>query len=291
MRVNIEESAWKRIYNLARLMGCPVREAAGVAAMLWSNSQDIVMTAGTSEEILEWADLDKVQAFDQQRWIASLEKARFISSDGQGVFRIHGNEEQLKAAAGRISKAAKGGQALKKKVDSIKRLGAGSKPASAKSRAGLKRPNAMQGNAKQSKAVVEQPTTADGLQPEGECGAIEPFSFSKVLPAVMNYVPKSVQNSWVDFWVDTRWLVENLERAVMHYMSAGPLNAADWPKVLTKWLFREKIQPKALTTNLEAIQAERAVQWEDLNYSEYQKHLENRGVKSFTDLIGAIKTS
>lgn len=164
MRVNVEESAWKRIYRLADLKGCSMREAMGTVGCLWAQSQDLVKTHGTREEIIEWASLFKISENEIEMWITSLEKARFISISENGLFRIHGNDIQLEAINSKSSRASKGGQALKKKMKELKRLKAGSKPAT--SRLG-EAPggsiqfnslhyNSLQFNSKQSEAELEE---------------------------------------------------------------------------------------------------------------------------------------
>ncbi|MGZ3742752.1 MAG: hypothetical protein ACXVB1_00080 [Pseudobdellovibrionaceae bacterium] len=132
MRVNVEEGAWKRIYRLADLKGCSVREALGTVGCLWAQSQDLVKTHGTREEIIEWASLFKISENEIEMWITSLEKARFISANENGLFCIHGNDIQLEAIAKKSSRASKGGQALKKKMKELKRLKAGLKPTASK---------------------------------------------------------------------------------------------------------------------------------------------------------------
>lgn len=150
MRVNIEEPAWKRIYRLADLMDCSVREAAGTVACLWAQSQDLIKTHGNRDELIEWSSLLRISESDVEKWISGLEKARFISCEENGHFRIHGNETQLESIAAKSNRASKGGKALQKKMRELKKLKAGLKPAASKlgeAPRGSMQFNALQGNA------------------------------------------------------------------------------------------------------------------------------------------------
>lgn len=164
MRANIEENAWKRIYKIALHSGFSVREVTGTVACLWANSQEAVKTHGTREQIVEWADLFKLSTEEIDKWIRELEFVHFISCGKDGVYKIHGNEEQLKSAASRISRASKGGQALRKKMRDLDRLQKGLKPTTGSDGEASRGPiqvkaiqiNTKQFNSTQGEAAVEK---------------------------------------------------------------------------------------------------------------------------------------
>lgn len=159
-RVNIEEESWKRIYRLAELMACSVREAAGTVGCLWNQSQDVVKVHGSRDEIIEWASLFGISDELVEKWFSALQKVRFISKAKDGLFKVHGNDIQLETRVANTSRASKGGKALKKKLAETRRLGARLKKASSALEAGLEQAsspslqgNAAQGSAEQSNAV------------------------------------------------------------------------------------------------------------------------------------------
>lgn len=152
-RTNIEEESWQRIYRLAEIMDCSVREAAGTAACLWHRSQDILKTSGTRDELVDWCALTKISDEEIEKWFSALKKARLISPETDGTFLIHGNKTQIDSRVSSAAKAAKGGKALKKKWAEEKKLQAGSKPSRSRLQASSKPLNAMQFNAMQSKAI------------------------------------------------------------------------------------------------------------------------------------------
>lgn len=174
-RLNIEEDAWKRVYRLAELMECDVREAAGTAALLWSRSQDVVRTHGTKDEIVEWASLFKTSETVLEKWFSALQKVRFISIDDSGLFKIHGNDVQLKSLASHISRASKGGKALKKKLRDVRKLQAGFKQAPSTLEASSEQApslsmqdNARQCKTKQSNAIQDNAEQPDPAPPQAE---------------------------------------------------------------------------------------------------------------------------
>lgn len=168
MRVNIEEEAWKRIYKMADFTGFTVRDCAGTVAALWANSQELVRVSGSTEEIIEWADLFKLPREESEKYIIGLEKVRFISHVDNSSFLIHGNQKQLESIASKANRASKGGKALQKKMRELKALKAGSKQASGGQQEAKRgsmqcnsmQDNAMQFNSNQSNAVVLVGTAA-----------------------------------------------------------------------------------------------------------------------------------
>ncbi|MBO9665948.1 MAG: ANTAR domain-containing protein [Bdellovibrio sp.] len=306
MRVNVEEEAWKRIYKMAYEKRLPVHEVAGAVLCLWSNSQELVKVSGTKKEVLSWADLKTKSPEVAEEWFEGFIEFRFISLEGDDVYKIHGNEKQLKSAAANIARASKGGQALKKKVSDLSKLQAGSKPAMdekpSKLQAGSKRPNAKQGNAKQSSAGQGNPKpegspvgegTAAGTfenlnAQESGLGAIPEFSGSKTLSSALNHVPQNLQRTWLDHWGDKSWLINTLEKGVMHYL--GAKIETSWSIVLNKWLFTEKVQPVSRKyyehpSSSEAHDPD-GYSAEERGYAEL---LKANGVKDFVGIIGTIK--
>ena len=152
-RINVEEEAWARLYRLSELINVSVRESLGTVGCLWRNSQDLIKTHGTKQEIIEWANLFKISDEEVENWILGLEKARFISLEENGLYKVHGNEIQIENRISKTNRASKGGKALKKKLSELKRLKAGLKHSTSRLEAGSKGLNAIQCNSMQSNSI------------------------------------------------------------------------------------------------------------------------------------------
>lgn len=120
-RVNVEESAWRRISKLASIIGCSDREALGTCVSLWGESQDILKTHGTRDEIIDWAHLFGMSDADQDLWIDALLKARIISEDENETFEIRGNRTQIEGIVKSTTAKAKGGAATKARWEKLNR--------------------------------------------------------------------------------------------------------------------------------------------------------------------------
>lgn len=120
-RINIEEEAWPRIYKAAEILKIRAQFVAGHLTCMWHESQDILKTHGTREEILDWLGiLDSECDSSHDRWLGALVRTRFISSDdGNQSFKIHGNETQINNRVAKMSTSAKGGEATKRKWATI----------------------------------------------------------------------------------------------------------------------------------------------------------------------------
>ena len=121
-RINIEEDAIKRAYKLADYVGCDIRESLGTLSILWGDSQEILKTHGTKEEIVDWARLHKFDEAAIDRWFNAFIRARIISQDGD-LFLIRGNKLQIENRVSKINTSSKGGEATKKKWEKIKATG------------------------------------------------------------------------------------------------------------------------------------------------------------------------
>jgi hypothetical protein len=128
-RTNIEEGFWPRCYKLAEYLGVRAREVAGPMLMLYHESQDILAIEGTREEILLWANLYDLKPEEQARWLTGMVWAKFLTSTDKG-YAIRGNEHQIDNIVKKTARAAKGGEATKRKWDANKRAAAGSDRAS-----------------------------------------------------------------------------------------------------------------------------------------------------------------
>lgn len=119
-RINIEEKSYKRIQRLADFVGCSRREALGTVGLLWGESQELLKTDGTREEIIDWSELYALSAEEVEKWFSSMIRARVISAVGDGKWRIHGNELQIEARVSRLNSSLKGGEATKKRWKLLK---------------------------------------------------------------------------------------------------------------------------------------------------------------------------
>ncbi|WP_374029791.1 hypothetical protein [Bdellovibrio bacteriovorus] len=138
MRVNIEEEAWKRLYQMAYNRRLSIREVVGTLACLWSNSQDRKRTHATKEEIIQWAELSELSENICEMWITALEYVGFILHVDNSNYEIRGNKKQLEKIEAFIKRASKGGKALKKKRNASSMLKAGLKEDASTLRAGYK---------------------------------------------------------------------------------------------------------------------------------------------------------
>lgn len=119
-RVNVEEEAWKPIYRVAELLKLKPQLVAGHLLYLWHESQDLLRTDGTFDELVEWLCIGDLDQTEQARWIGTLVRARLLDEEKDGRFVIRGNEDQIEGRISRLKTSSKGGEATKKKWASIK---------------------------------------------------------------------------------------------------------------------------------------------------------------------------
>ncbi len=150
-RINIEEEAHKRLVKLADYVGCSRREALGTVGYLWGESQELLKTEGSREEIIDWAGLYSLNESEIEKWIVSLERARFLTLLPSGNYKIHGNETQIEARISRLNKSAKGAEATKRKWNKLKQEGLEQAPSTLE--AGDNPGIPMQGNSIQTNAM------------------------------------------------------------------------------------------------------------------------------------------
>jgi heme-degrading monooxygenase HmoA len=136
MRLNIEEECFSRLSRLVDFVGCEAREALGTLAFLWHDSQDILKTHGTFDEVIDWCRLNKCTQEMQNKWIAALCKARFLTETDAGVFLIHGNETQIDNRLKHYEKSKKGADATRKKWEQFRANKEGHRPATGTPQAG-----------------------------------------------------------------------------------------------------------------------------------------------------------
>lgn len=169
-RINIEEEAHKRVSKLAGLAKCSDREALGTVSYLWGDSQDILRTHGSRDEIIEWAHLFNLSDEDVEKWILALQKSRFISRLDDGQYLIHGNEVQIENRLSKLARATKGAKATKKKWAELKRLGVGLKPSASTPKARDSHSQRGSSQAKPSQCKPSQANLGQGTEifpPEG----------------------------------------------------------------------------------------------------------------------------
>ena len=135
---NIKDEVLPRAHKIAGIMGCSDREALGTAAMLWRDSQDVLATSGTYNDIVDWAHLYVLEEEEAARWVAGLEKARFISRTDDGEYLIRGNEEAIEKRVRGLERCQKGGDATRRKWEAIREAKAKLKLASGRPEEGYK---------------------------------------------------------------------------------------------------------------------------------------------------------
>jgi hypothetical protein len=233
-RINIEEEAWKRIYRLANFAGCSVREALGTVGCLWGDSQEIVKTHGTKAEILNWANLLKISDEETEKWISSLENARFISLEKNGLYKIHGNDIQIESRAKHASKSSKGGKALKKKLLELKRLKADHGSATGTPEAGHRGLNALQCITKQS--ITKQDKAS---KPKSARGVRDRFLITKTKD-LESAIPETSRQAWEKLY-PREFIAREIVKAV-EWISRNPKKnnrtSRGWAQFLAGWLER-----------------------------------------------------
>ena len=118
-RTNVEVESLPRAQKVADILGVSLREVVGTMALLWMDSQEILKTHGSFEEIMDWSRLYTLEKADQERWLSALIRFRFLSLDGN-QYKIHGNDVQIQSRVEKLDLAHKGGAATKARWEKIK---------------------------------------------------------------------------------------------------------------------------------------------------------------------------
>jgi len=170
--------AERRRVRLARKMRWRPREATGALAHLWHESQSLGKTHGSAEDILEWCEeddwADEVSQPGHHPLIEALILCEYIAYDEEmAAFYICGNRDQIASIQKFQARAAKGGEATKRKHRESQD-GVGLKPslsqavspkkteAQARPQAGAQY-NSMQGNAIQGNAIQGNSISPPGV--------------------------------------------------------------------------------------------------------------------------------
>lgn len=127
-RLNIEEECFARLSRLVDFVGCEAREALGTLAFLWHDSQDILKTHGTFDEVVDWCRLNKCTQETQIKWVTALCKSRFLTETDDGLFLIHGNETQIDNRLKHYEKSKKGADATRRKWEQFRSNREGHRP-------------------------------------------------------------------------------------------------------------------------------------------------------------------
>jgi len=170
MRLNIEEECFSRLSRFVDLMGIDAREALGTLAFLWHDSQDELKTQGTFDEIVDWCRITKLTKDDQERWIKTLCRARFLTEVETGVFLIHGNLSQIDNKLKHLNKSRKGGEATRLKWEMRREghrpttgIATGLPEAGHRQAKGGPQVGSMQCNAKQSNYILSDSDEPDAI--------------------------------------------------------------------------------------------------------------------------------
>lgn len=181
-RVNVEETAWKKFYQVAEFMKWDVRIASGSILGLWHESQEKTKVVGTRTEICRWSRV--FDSDEQDRYIEALLDAELIRAlEHEPEYEIAGNADEISSLMKFKQRAKKGGEATKAKWDKechrLKESREGFKPTSSMAKiepkpatselqVGLNavsaRPNSIQFNSVQCSSM--QNTTKDSPQSE-----------------------------------------------------------------------------------------------------------------------------
>jgi hypothetical protein len=94
----IRDDAGPRFVALASLMRWNRKYAKATVIELWENSQAAGVWEGSSEDILFWSRENSARIETKRRLIDALQntRVRFISQIGEDLYRIHGNEGEIK---------------------------------------------------------------------------------------------------------------------------------------------------------------------------------------------------
>ena len=95
-RLNIEEDVFGKISKFAQRLGWKDREALGLLSLLWHDSQDEGACQASRDDLVDYCRLFMETPEEQDQIIKALERSKFIERLGDDLFKIRGNEEQIK---------------------------------------------------------------------------------------------------------------------------------------------------------------------------------------------------
>ena len=112
-RLNIEERFFgsARYRRLADVLNWRESEAAGTLAFLWFESQCEDKICGTEDEIVDWCRVSMTRPTDVKKIVPALIECGFISQVEGGLYRVHGNANQIEGRRERVSIAKKAANA------------------------------------------------------------------------------------------------------------------------------------------------------------------------------------
>lgn len=249
-RINIEDRSRPAIAKLADFVGCSRREALGTVGSLWGESQELLRTSGSREEIADWADIFMLEKDLVDNWISGMIRAGFLKLTQDG-YEIRGNETQIETRISNMTRAGKGGEATKKKWAEIKMAKAsgeseGLKPtaSTASSTLGLGPTKAMQGNARQcieetpngvsSSAVVAAPP------PRQPTEATKFFIPSEPSDLFLSVSPKTIER-WAKLYPDRDFVSREVVKALNYYANnpkKQPRTIRGWVSAMSSWFER-----------------------------------------------------
>jgi hypothetical protein len=256
-RINIEEECFSRLGRLTDLLGVEAREALGTLAFLWHDSQDILKTHGSLEDILDWCRLTKTPKDTQDLWINSLCKARFLSKVDADLFLIHGNHVQIDNRLKHYEKSKKGADATRKKWEEFRANNEGHRKATGT-------PQAHQGHApttlktKQNKTnqnKTNQNTTKQSNEEGGQPNSEELASL--VFPPELescNHLwlargvkPKQLE-TMLQAFPDPSFILGEAKKAVAWEEANPQRRKKDFARFLNNWLARAWDSRRVLPT-------------------------------------------
>lgn len=156
-RVNIENGAIgdRRLDRLARKLGITKPAALGHMVLLWEESQELMRSVGSTEEIAEWVQAELLP--QPGGVVQALGSVGYIKEHPEG-WEIVGNWKQIDSRVRHLAGKTKGGEATRLKWAKLQERDSSEPSSEPASEPALTR--AMQCNAMQCKASIYPPDSA-----------------------------------------------------------------------------------------------------------------------------------
>jgi hypothetical protein len=255
-RVNIETQAFIDARIVDDLMEWEEGTALGKLAFIWQDSQDKALTHASGRELCRWA---RIRAERREEFLNALREGEFISLSNEGSdalthrYEIHGNDSQIESLAKHKAKTSKGGEMTKRRWAEWRSKQSGNatsyatSPLQADSQAHSEQARkpaptgpiavavALQKNKdKEKDSCTEHEADASELGAASELGS-DP-KVAKVLAD--RKVSAKTQLSWLDAYPDTRWIQQEILKAVAWETANPKKKKRHFARFMGGWLSR-----------------------------------------------------
>lgn len=118
MQLNIDETAWKRLDKLAKILNENPEAVIGKMACFWHESQAEMSSVCSRTELLVWTNLYAQTVEVQNKWIDAMLFLHFLEKS-EDDFIIVGNQKHIEVYKKRIKASALGGERNKNRHNQI----------------------------------------------------------------------------------------------------------------------------------------------------------------------------